>query len=107
MSKSSLFLVAQDPIYLDNCHHLARLIVINAYVHVLHNGVKKTLTVLRSEYCLLKRRQIVRKVIHDSHPNPAPPPPEHCTQQTHPFQITGVDFAGPLYVRTSDTSSTS
>lgn len=49
MSKSSLSLAAQDPILLDKCHYLTRLIVTNAYVHVLHNGVKEILTELCSE----------------------------------------------------------
>ena len=32
----------------------------------------------------------------------APPLPGFRVQESRPFQTTGVDFAGPLYVRTLD-----
>jgi hypothetical protein len=38
---------------------------------------------------------------------PTPPLPEYRVRQSRPFQTTGVDFAGPLHVKTSDHSRTS
>lgn len=34
--------------------------------------------------------------------NVSPPLPQFRVQRSHPFQTTGVDFAGPLYVRSSN-----
>lgn len=115
MSKSCLSTSAKTPILLDRSHYL---IVTDAHLRVLHNGVKDTLTELRSEYWLVKGRQFVRKIIHlctvckklEGKPcsgNPPPPLPEYQVQQCRPFQVTGVDFAGPLFVKASDTTRTS
>lgn len=115
MAKSCLSLSAQNPILLDKDHHLTELIVMRAHHRVLHNGVKDTLAELRSEYWLVKGRQYVRRLIHkcvvckrqEGKPceaNPPPPLPEFRVQQCRPFQTTGVDFAGPLFVRPSGAS---
>ena len=66
----------------------------------------------------MKGWQFVRKVIHGCvvcrrhegkpcHSNPPPPLPGHRVQQARLFQTTGVDFAGPLYVKTTGTMRTS
>ena len=81
----------------------------------MHNGVKETLTEIRSAYWLLRGRQFVRKVIHrcltcrrlEGKPFQCLPPPqlpEYCVRQSRPFQYAGVDFAGPLYVKQSSIS---
>ena len=112
MANSCLSPAAQNPILLDKKHHLATLIVMDAHKRVLHNGVKETLAELRSVYWLVRGRQFIRKLIHgcvicrklEGGPcpgNPPPPLPDYRVQQSRPFQTTGVDFAGPLYVRAS------
>ena len=45
-------------------HCMMSLIVMDAHRRVMHNGVKETLTELRSSYWLVRGRQFVRKVIH-------------------------------------------
>ena len=97
------------PILLPNDHHLTKLYVLNAHARVLHNGVKATLTELRSRFWLVKGRSTVKKILRDcilckkyegqAYRVPPPPPlPSFRVQEAPPFSHTRVDFAGPLYV---------
>ena len=117
MLKSSLSLSAKNPVLLDWNHFLTNLIVFDAHLRVLHNGVKETLAEFRSEYWLIKGRQFVRKLINHCtvckkqdgrpcHGNPPPPLPDYHVRRSRPFQTTGVDFASPLYVNAAETSNT-
>lgn len=105
MSNSDLPSSAQNPIL----HHLTKLIVMDAHRRVLHDGVKETLTEIRSAYWLIRGRQFVRKLIYrcvicrkiegKPYQNVAPPPlPEYRVKRFV------VDFAGPLYIKRSATS---
>lgn len=84
MSYSDLPSSAQNSIL----HHLTKLIVMDAHRRVLHDGVKETLTEIRSAYWLIRGRQFVRKLIYrcvicrkiegKPYQNVAPPPlPEY------------------------------
>ena len=106
-----------NPILLHKGHHLTRLLVKDAHHRVLHDGVAETLAEFRFTYWLVKGRQFVRSVIHscvicrklEGKPcqgNAPPPLPSFRMQQSRPFQATGVDFAGPLYVKSSNAGST-
>lgn len=106
MSNSCLSRATQTPILLDKKHHLATLLIMDA-----HDGVKETLSEFRSAYWLVRGRQFVRRLLHgcvtcrklEGRPcqgNPPPLLPDYRVQPSRPFQTTGVDFAGPLYVRT-------
>ena len=112
ISNSDLPLSAQTPILLDKNHPLTSLIVMDTHRHVMHNGIKETLTEVRSSYWLVRGRQFVRKVIHHCltcrklkerpfQSVPSPPLPEYCVRHSRPFCYTGVDFAGRLYVKQS------
>ena len=102
----------KHPVLLPRNHHLASLIVREAHERVFHNGVKDTLTEVRSRFWILKGRALIRKMVHQcinckksegkSYLGPSPPPlPEFRVKQDPPFTYTRVDFAGPLYVHTS------
>ena len=76
----------------------------------MHNGVKATLTELRARFWIVRGRQFVRKLLHqcvtcrklEGRPYKAPPPPplpEIRVKETAPFSCIGLDFAGPLYVK--------
>lgn len=101
------------PTLLHKDHHLTRLFVLIAHQGVLHNGVKKTLTELRSQFWILKGRSNVNQILHHCttckrfegkfyHAPPPPPLLTYRVQEALPFTITGVDFSGPLYMRNPD-----
>ena len=54
MSNSTLSPSAQNPILLDTTHHLTKLLVLEAHERVLHDGVRETLSELRSQYWLVR-----------------------------------------------------
>jgi len=101
----------KHPIFLSKQHHLAVLIVRRAHEKVCHNGVKDTLTEVRAKYWIVKGRSLVKGVVQKcvfckkfegrSYNLPAPPPlPKFRVNQAPPFSSTGVDFAGPMFVKT-------
>ena len=100
----------KHPVLLPRNHHLTALLVLGAHRRVFHNGVKETLTELRSRFWIVKGRSLVKKVVHQCNVcrrheggpfgAPRPPPlPGFRVEEAPPFTFTGVDFAGPLYVK--------
>ena len=86
------------------------MIVMESHERVMHSGVKATLTELRSRYWIVEARNYVRRILRNCvtcqrhqgkpyKPPPAPPLPAFRVNEARPFSHTGVDFAGPLYVR--------
>ena len=85
------------------------LIIDQAHRRVLHSGVRSTLCELRERYWCVRGRQQVKRVLHycvtckrhHSRPFDAAPAtlPLARIKEATPFEITGVDFAGPLFVR--------
>ena len=85
---------------------------------VCHNGVKETLTEVRSRYWIVKGRSLTRAVVYkcttckkyEGAPFDCPPPPplpQFRVKEDPAFTYTGVDFAGPLFVRSGSPNSTS
>ena len=102
---------------LSRDHPLTSLIVLDAHARVRHNGVKETLTEVRSKFLVIKDRSLVRRLIHccilckrfEGAPFATPPPPPLPTYRVKDdpaFTHTDVDFAGPLFVRASSLSKT-
>jgi hypothetical protein len=98
------------PILLPPRNDFTKLIIVETHVRQLHSGVNATLTALRQRYWIPSGRQLVKKIINkcvtyrkicgSSYNPPDPPPlPKARLQQTRPFEITGVDFTGALYVK--------
>ena len=104
---------AKYPILLDSSHHLTYLIVQRCHERVFHNGTKETLTELRGRFWIVKGRQVVRRILRrcvlckrfEDKPYDEPPPPPlpvFRVQEAPPFAVTGVDYAGPLYLKDSN-----
>ena len=83
----------------------------------MHSGEKATLKELRSKYWIVQPRNFVRRILRNCvvcrrHqgkpylPPPAPPLPAFRVREARPFAHTGVDYAGPLYVRKFVSSTT-
>ncbi|XP_064469989.1 uncharacterized protein LOC135384731 [Ornithodoros turicata] len=97
------------PILLTKEHPLSELIAQNAHMRALHGGVQTTLTVLREKWWITRARQLVKSTMRSCKvcarfrairaTAPTAPLPADRTNPTHPFDITGVDFAGPVYIK--------
>ena len=109
LSNSAVPPAAKHPIPLNKDHYLTNLIMNECHERVMHGGVKATLTELQSRYWLVRGRQLV-KTLHKCVvccrfqarpycPPLAPPLPSFRVNEARPISYTGVDFAGPLYVR--------
>lgn len=116
LQNSNLPFSTKHPVILDKDHHLTLLYIRRAHERVKHSGVKATLTELRSKFWIVKGRSVVRQVLrqcfvcrrHEGRPLQGPPPPplpSFRVQEAHPFTHSGVDFAGPLYVKDTQDSS--
>jgi len=101
---------AKFPLLLPSKDHFTDLVFHSTHVKQLHAGVKSTLTALRQSYWVPSGRQHVktlidkcvtcRRVSGTAYNAPDPPPlPKSRMQQTQPFEVTGVDYTGALYVR--------
>ena len=101
---------AKHPILLPEHHHLISLIIRDCHLRVLHGGVKQKLSELRSRFWLVRGHQQIRRALskcvickhfegmHYSVPSTAPLP--EFRLENFAFTNVGVDFAGPLFIRT-------
>ena len=114
----SVHIPGHDPVLLDSQHHLTTLIICDAHERVQHNGICETLTELRARYWIIHGRSLVRKVLHRCvtcrrfegraiYPPPPPPLPAFRVKEAPAFTYTGVDYAGPLYVKGPNNSKES
>ena len=99
----------KHPVLLPRDHPLTSMIVREAHNRVRHNGVKETLTDIRTKFWIVKGRSLVRSVIYHcvvcqrfegpacSAP-PLPPLLEFRLREEPRFSFIGVDFAGSLYI---------
>ena len=54
----------KHPALLDASHHVTSIIIQACHERVHHNGVKETLTELRSRFWIVRGRQVVRRILH-------------------------------------------
>ena len=102
----------EHPIYLPDVYPYTKRMVHEAHERILHGGVGLTMTKVREQYWVPRLRRLVKKVIKEcfkcrrfqAKPVARPPMgnlPRDRTVGNRPFQVVGVDFAGPIKYRVS------
>ncbi|XP_045185375.2 uncharacterized protein LOC123543362 [Mercenaria mercenaria] len=101
---------SRRPILLPQKERFTELIIEKCHKQCLHSGVSQTLSNLRSNYWIPQGRATVRKVLgscnvcrrHEggSYKMPSMPPlPKSRVSESVPFSKIGLDYLGPLYIR--------
>ena len=112
-ANSSLVYEEQHPVILrsKDCSYFTRLIILDAHEATMHHGIETTLARIRENYWIVKGRKSVKEVIRkceictryqgQSVRAPANPdlPEYRVDHMAYAFQFTGLDFAGPLFVK--------
>ena len=97
------------PIVIPGVNDLVSLIIRGIHVDLQHAGVEIVLNAVREKFWILKGRKVIRAVIskcadcrrHDAKPliaEPAPLPINRVRDAAI-FEVLGVDFAGPLFLK--------
>ncbi|XP_071581043.1 uncharacterized protein [Temnothorax nylanderi] len=102
---------AKHPVILPSESHFTRLVIEAHHRRTLHGGVQMTLGSIRQECWIPRGRSLVKRCIHRcitclrwraASPQPLMgdlPPPR--VTPARPFLNTGIDYAGPVWLRTS------
>ncbi|XP_061141400.1 ninein-like protein isoform X3 [Syngnathus typhle] len=109
LQNSDISFREQHPWILPTNHKFSELLVISCHERVMHSGIRDTLIQLREHYWILRGRQLVKRLISGccicgklkvtpAQQITAPLPRDRVTESP-PFEVTGVYFAGPLYVK--------
>ncbi|XP_037931689.1 uncharacterized protein LOC119666483 [Teleopsis dalmanni] len=101
-----------NPIILPKKSYLSKLIVLEAHQKFMHSGINATLAKIRKRFWVVKGRQHIKSVVQrciickrlhgkNASENWTDLPIERVTV-SKPFETTGIDFAGPLYITSTD-----
>ena len=113
INNSQLSTTSKNLILLLSNHPWVRLLIQHVYHEIKHSGTADTLSTIREKYWILKGRQAVKKIIRscvtcnkaEGLPYSSVVPPDLPSIQSSddpPFGHTGIDFAGPLFVKAGD-----
>lgn len=99
----------KHPILICSKHHLTRLLFVNEHLRLLHAGPQLTLASLREKFWPLVGRNLAKKITRECvicfryNPQTVQPImgqlPEARLQPGPPFNVTGVDYAGPFWIK--------
>ena len=97
------------PIILPERHEIVDLIINEKHAELNHAGVEITMSALREKFWILGGRKTIRSIIsrcascrrHDAKPLDSPPAPLPLNRikDAAVFEIVGIDFTGPLYLK--------
>ena len=115
INNASLNVDCKNPVLLPSNHAWVKLLIQHVHKEIKHSGTADALATLRDRYWILKGRQMVKKVIHSCvtcnklerapYSSSVPPDfPNFRTSEDPPFCHTGIDFAGPLFVKSKNGS---
>ena len=98
----------KHPIILPYHSYIVKLIIEDIHRRQLHSGINHTLIAVRDRFWVLKGRNLVRRIVKSClvcrkylpvrMKVPMAPLPQDRVKHSHPFQVCGVDFTGPIYV---------
>ncbi|XP_045541516.1 uncharacterized protein LOC123723018 [Papilio machaon] len=101
----------KHPIIVPYQSHLTKLLISDAHQRVLHGGPQLTLNFLRSKYWIVRGKQLIKAHIHNCVPcirhaavtrNQLMGQLPSCrVTPSKPFLHSGVDYAGPVQMRTA------
>jgi hypothetical protein len=99
----------RHPLLLAGFHRLTELLILQTHIRMHHFGVRVVLSELRTAVWIVRGRQTIKRVLHRCLPckisnNPRglqieAPLPADLARPSRRFAVTGVYFAGPLYVQ--------
>ncbi|XP_035233684.1 uncharacterized protein LOC118205505 [Stegodyphus dumicola] len=109
LENSNLDFKQAHPIVLPDKYHLTDLIILHSHQVVGHGGIADTLNQIRDKFWLLKARRKIKSVLYNCNvckifrtkpvmQDMAPLPPDRC-REAFPFENSGIDYVGPLYVK--------
>lgn len=113
---SNLTVDQKHPIILTKNCRLSYLIVKDVHNKTLHGGIQLTLNVVRSKFHIIGSKSLVKKVVHACITCCRHDPklgtqlmgnlPKDRVTPQRPFSISGIDFAGPVILKSSMSRST-
>jgi len=99
----------RHPLLLDGAHRFTELLILQTHIRLHHFVVRIILSQLRNEFWVLRARHAIKRVIHTclvckTMKNPRGQQieallPSGRVKPSRPFAVTGIDFAGPLYIK--------
>jgi hypothetical protein len=108
-----LSLEQRHPLLLDGQHHFTKLLILQTHIRLHYLGVCIILAELREEFSVPRARQTIKQVLHSCLPCriakglpggeiEVPLPTDRVTP-LRPFAVTGIDYAGSLFVKVGNT----
>lgn len=97
------------PVVMDPNHKFTRLLIENTHRRLNHAGINTTMRVLRERVWIISNRRAVRSVVNRCYDcrryaaktleTPPASPPVNRVRDAAVFEVTGVDYAGPLFLK--------